>query len=58
MHLLAVLLANDRDRRLARAKALEARGTRNLAQPLSHFAINFGGGNCHLKSTFQSARGG
>ena len=58
MHLLAVLLANHRERRLAGTKALEPRGARNLVQPLRHFAVDLRRGNRHFEAAFKSARGG
>jgi hypothetical protein len=58
MYLIAILLANHRDRRLARAKALEPHRARNLGQPLGNLAVDLGGGNRHFEPTLQTARGG
>ena len=58
VHLLAVLLADDRERRLARAEALEPRGARNLVEPLRDFAVDLRRGDRHFEAAFESARGG
>jgi len=49
-HLLAKLLGDDRKRRLARAKALQARGARQALQALLHLAGHFGGGHSHFEA--------
>ena len=58
VHLFAVLLADHRERRLAGPKALEARGARNLVEPLRDFAVDLRRGDRHFEAAFESARGG
>jgi hypothetical protein len=58
VYLFAVLLTDYGQRRFAGTKSLEPRSARDLVQPLSHFAVDLGGGNRHLEPAFKSAGGG
>ena len=58
VHLLAVLLADHRERRLARAKALEARRARDLVEPLRDFAVDLRRGDRHFEAALETAGGG
>ena len=53
--LVAELLGDDRERRLAGAEALQARGARELLQALLHLVGHLGGGNGHFQAPHEAA---
>src|SRR4029077_6170526 len=54
-HLLAELLGDDRERRLSRAKALEARRAREALEALLHLLGDLGGGDSDFEAPCQPA---
>src|SRR5467141_1594635 len=54
-YLRPIVLRDDLERNLARAKAVHAHGARELAQPLLDFAVDLLGRNRHVEPPFQPA---
>ncbi len=54
-YLRPIVLRNDLEGNLARAKTVHAHGARELAQPLLDFAVDLLGRNRHVEPPFQPA---